>query len=184
MPFPLLAAAAPAIGSAIGGIASGLGSFFGQKSANEANASSARDAMRFSERMSDTQWQRGVADMKKAGINPMLAFSQGGASSPSGVTSTSQNPVPNLSEIVSSAFDVMKTVADTAKTQADTQRTFVETKKAAASLPEAVTKSNFWSAANQVVNRVRSTPRWNGNIFPDFVVKAANSAKAYARSHR
>lgn len=33
---------------------------------------------------SNSQWQRGVADMEKAGINPMLAVSQGGASSPSG----------------------------------------------------------------------------------------------------
>lgn len=44
----------------------------------------AEDANRFSERMSSTSWQRGVQDMRKAGINPMLSFSQGGASSPIG----------------------------------------------------------------------------------------------------
>lgn len=108
----------PGIGSALGGIASGIGSYFGQQSANEANATSAKQAMQFAERMSDTQYQRGVADMRKAGINPMLAYSQGGASSPSGSTSVSQNPVPDFSKVVSSAFDVMKTVADTSRIQA------------------------------------------------------------------
>lgn len=47
------------------------------------NAEQAQIAREFDERMANTSYQRAVADMKAAGINPMFAISQGGAYSPS-----------------------------------------------------------------------------------------------------
>lgn len=73
--------------------ASAVGSYLGQKSANKANKKLAKKQMKFQEKMSNTQYQRGMADMRQAGLNPILAYKQGGASSPSGQTATMQNSV-------------------------------------------------------------------------------------------
>lgn len=108
-------------GAAIGGqLVGGALDFFGANRQNKAARSMANAQMDFQERMSNTAYQRSMADMKKAGLNPILAYSKGGASSPGG----SQAPVVNtLSGAANSARAAARQVADIKLIRAQTKLT-------------------------------------------------------------
>lgn len=65
--------------------------YLGQRQTNAANAQQAQQQMDFQREQTSTSYQRGVEDMQKAGLNPMLAYSQGGAASGGGAQATMGN---------------------------------------------------------------------------------------------
>lgn len=80
-----------------------------QEAANQTNIQLARENQAFQERMSSSAYQRAMRDMQLAGLNPMLAFSQGGASSPSG--SLAQVEAVNAGDAIKAAGATAKDVA-------------------------------------------------------------------------
>lgn len=106
-----------------GSILGGLIGKSGQASANRANLKIAREQMAFQERMSSSAYQRSASDLKKAGLNRILALGSP-ASSPAGASATMQNEKAMLGQAVQNAA---MTAAQIQNIKAQTKKTNTET---------------------------------------------------------
>lgn len=133
---------------------------------NRLNRQLAREQMAYQGAMSSTSWQRGVADMQKAGINPMLAVNQGGASTPQGATTRVENEVAGGVASANQAAQTMQALqsmqlneaqiqqvkALTAKTTSETLTQDVHTARAAAELKLVQNQGSTEAQKGQLIN--------------------------------
>lgn len=123
------------------------------REANAASAAMSKEQMAFQERMSNTAYQRSMQDMRQAGLNPMLAYQQGGASSPSGAMGSVTTGAPMMNEMeaigggITTALETRRLKKDInlADTQGDLNKAGVETNKT----QQALNTANAKSAAQQ-----------------------------------
>lgn len=122
--------------------------FAGGERSNKAMAEQASRQMDFQEAMSNTAYQRSMADMKKAGLNPILAAKLGGASTPPGAMANIQD---TLGPAVTSAQQQQKTTADVNLTKAKEAVTKTENTLKKSLVPGANTLKIFTENAHELI---------------------------------
>lgn len=95
----------------IGGIASTLIDASSQRATNAQNQQEQQRNRDFQQNQSSTAYQRATADMTAAGLNPALAYQQGGASTASGGAATATAPFQNTPSKFSTALDTYNNLA-------------------------------------------------------------------------
>ena len=118
------------IGSAVIG---GLASAFGQSSANKAAQRASREQMDFQRESYQNRYQWSMADMRKAGLNPILAYKSspgsglGGASyAPGNVGAGVSSAAEGVRQGIRAKAEIDNIKADTAVKNETKQKTYTE----------------------------------------------------------
>jgi len=138
------------IGAVASGVSGGLFDQSGQEDANSANRAENQYNRDFQERMSNTSYQRAVKDMSAAGLNPMLAYSQGGASTPSGSTAHYESTTKGLAEGFRKIGTSAQSLATVENVAAQTEKAKAETDLASAQADETRARTPTHASSIQV----------------------------------
>lgn len=162
----LLSMAAPLIG--------GLFGASGQRSANKTNLEIANAQMAFQREQSATAHQREVADLIKAGLNPVLSTAHQGAVSGSGATTRVENTssagvssAMQAQQIAQAQQAIMQSkaqeealMAQAEKTRSETVTNDIVTAQALANVDTATARNKLTGTQNLLTEEQTANERW------------------------
>lgn len=184
----------------------GIGDARAADRANKTNIKLAEENRTWQERLSSTAYQRAMADMKSAGLNPMLAYMQGGASTPSGGAATvSPVSATGLADAVLKAYtgisaqqnqstsvqqqgtmnesSIQLNSANAAKAAAEAQKIRSETKALGRKESEGSLWKKFYDGANKLLDttakQAKETEKKSGPLIKPLGPASKNESKMF-----
>lgn len=175
-----------AIGSFIGGP---FGTVLGAGADMLFNANEASKNRSFQASQSNTAYQRAMADMKAAGLNPILAAKIGGASTPSGAVAAGSNMSGAMGTAFSNQSQRMQTEANVEKIDQEVENlgaqlelTQEQTQVAKETVRKVQAEVEYIKANKGYREAVTAIPKLVSDYLDAYVPSAGNSAGFFERT--